>query len=266
MPDIQTRTVRYIFYIHPNRIPRVKITGHAHRGRKVKLRAGAVSSLRAVMRGVASRFLACHNRGLSLARSGERANGRTDGWPAGSWLRASELFIPLDYAPRAAPKRPAETNKLPAMKRASERATVASSFSSSSSPVGVSVHADLALLMIDADAAVGVCTYALGRYRRRQERDNEDDDNLRPTRVTLRKVDAYLSVSVSRSLSLSATMVEYCYSDAEFRAVLGSPSFNTAENLNRAYRCERAVHCCRSIKLIRVFIAFSSISRLFYEP
>jgi len=41
---------------------------------------------------------------------------------------------------------------------------------------------NLILLMIDADAATaGICTYMLGRYRRRQERDNEDDDNSRPT-------------------------------------------------------------------------------------
>lgn len=57
-------------------------------GREVKLRAGAVSSLRAVMRGVASRFLACHNRRLSLAQS----DGRTDGRPAG-WLMAARVGI-----------------------------------------------------------------------------------------------------------------------------------------------------------------------------
>lgn len=67
----------------------------------------------AVTRDVASRFLACHNMGLSLARA---ANGWTEGRPAHGC--ASELFIPLDYAShcaaprRTAPKRPTETNDL----------------------------------------------------------------------------------------------------------------------------------------------------------
>jgi len=89
-----------------------------------------------------------------------------------------------------------------------------SSTSSSSSP-GVSVHADLALLTIDADAAVGVCTYALGRYRRRQERDNEDD-NSRPTRSD---IEESRRISLCLFLSFFTTMVDY-YSDVEFRDVL----------------------------------------------
>ncbi|KYM87167.1 hypothetical protein ALC53_03579, partial [Atta colombica] len=65
-----------------------------------------------VTRDVAFQFLACHNRGLSLARA---ANGWTEGRPAHGC--ASELFIPLDYASHcAAPKRPTETNDL-VMKR-----------------------------------------------------------------------------------------------------------------------------------------------------
>lgn len=86
-------------------------------GEKLNLRAkwvGIVSSLRAVTRHPGG-FLACHNRGLSLART----DGRL-------MAAVSELFIPLDYAPRALRAEPrrseaAETNEPAEMERARRR-------------------------------------------------------------------------------------------------------------------------------------------------
>lgn len=135
------------------------------RGEKLNLRAkwvGIVSSLRAMTRHPGG-FLACHNRGLSLART------------VGSWLQCRELFIPLDYAPRAlrvraAPKRAAETNEPAERMERARREEVFSPLVVIARRLRARGSRSIDDRWRPAAASTVVRTYTLGRYRRCQER------------------------------------------------------------------------------------------------